>query len=520
MDYLQTKSLISEKPYGRDQVEVFKTLVKNAAWFEKHPITIDTACRVLDGRKRLQAAIEVGLLTVPCTVESKPGDYFEQLTIVKRHGASPEEQGRIICSVIEKNSPSLRVTHVADALGVTVAWVLERAKKWKDSSDYRSAVKHMDQETFKRKYLNIQQGECKTCGTTVDDHVLAQKDGACGGCYVDKAGWVRVGAIAQCPKCKRVAEGTASWAIAHNQQCNFVPRTECGVCKQWVPLAETQNGNCLKHAALFAYRAPEEPKVGDIVDGDCSECGELAPVTIMPDGRRLCKACPRTKATPAERGKVPCIAPACKTWIKKPEAIGSNAFGPRFKPGVHFCKKHKKDTIDGYPMVDRDGDPIWVSAGFVVCKMSQMTESHLTASLAYIANAAMNRAKLSDVEWEKLVGERYPLLVAEAKKRDEKLKCRCADGLLTKQEERIDGDANAVVKVSITTFCTCAKGKMRAQAADISKDFEEGAAHDGVVLQKRYVIALVASIIVAQISRMPWLTADLVRYVLEALKLQ
>jgi hypothetical protein len=36
-------------------------------------------------------------------------------------------------------------------------------------------------------------------------------------------GWLRDGSLALCPRCKKVREGTASWAIAHEADCGWSP---------------------------------------------------------------------------------------------------------------------------------------------------------------------------------------------------------------------------------------------------------------------------------------------------------
>jgi hypothetical protein len=219
-----------------------------------------------------------------------------------------------------------------------------------------------------------------------------------------------------------------------------------------------------------------------------------------------------SKTSPQERGKVQCLRPGCKVWIGKPKPIGSNSFGLRFSPGAHFCRKDRAIDIGNYPMVDRDGDPIWVTAGFVVHKMREMTEDHLTATVSYCKRAAEERASITGIDFQRVVTPKWSFLLAEVVRRDEKHKCGCDDGLL---RSNTVGPENVVVK-----FCECSKGKQRAKAADIAAELKEGAKEDGVKLSRAVVTTFVVSLIIGGLTQMPWATADLVRYVLEALGLK
>ena len=206
---------------------------------------------------------------------------------------------------------------------------------------------------------------------------------------------------------------------------------------------------------------------------NCPGCGELRDNSVIQDGH--CHTCKGKKTSPLERGKVLCLQPGCKVWIKSP--------AKRVRPlqaSYYFCKAHQVMTLDNpqfdtkirddrfiyrsstevcrnlsnMPTFDRDGDPIWVTREVEVIKIKDMEDSHLTNCITFLEGAAKRRCQVTGVSedrWTERTGFRYKYLVEEAKRRDAKLKC-CNDGV----EKAVIGHEGTT-----EVFCSCIVGRAR-----------------------------------------------------------
>lgn len=152
----------------------------------------------------------------------------------------------------------------------------------------------------------------------------------------------------------------------------------------------------------------------------------------------------------------PCLEPGCKVKI-------------RIRPERNFCRKHSPNrTFDNFPSMDRDGDPIWVGKGYVVTKIKDMEDQHLTNTLVFLETNAKKRCELTGLDptfWLKKAGFRYPMLLAEAKRRDAKLVCSCDKGL--RVIEIIDS-SSGFIKHEATICGDCIQGQNRRNAAKLA----------------------------------------------------
>jgi hypothetical protein len=178
---------------------------------------------------------------------------------------------------------------------------------------------------------------------------------------------------------------------------------------------------------------------------DCRAC---APCTVKGCGQPAATCNMHAQIVP-EVAKHPCRAPGCRKRI----ATGA------------FCKAHASETC---PIIDRDGDPLWMTADRAVVKIADMGDEHITNTIAYLERTTRARLKASigdDSRWKERVTKRYDYLVAEAKRRDESLLCRsCKDGV----RETTTVTTGASVTVT-EVFCDeCCVGKKRLEAKRIA----------------------------------------------------
>lgn len=240
--------------------------------------------------------------------------------------------------------------------------------------------------------------------------------------------------------------------------------------------------NCGNSNKLLTFRTD-----GFTFCAGCSKPAEesiAARLGVTPeDGRvaleRIAKQYPKIVKKHAEMksnfisDKKPCRVPGCKKLISK----------------GNFCKAHAAETC---PLIDRDGDPLWMTADGTVVKISTMGDEHLTNTMAYLERTTRERLKVSigdDSRWRERVTKRYDYLVAEAKCRDESLLCvACKDGV--KETRTVTEGA----KVTLTeVFCDeCFAGKQRLEAKRIASTL---AAQD-----KRFKIQVAIAMIVALIT--------------------
>lgn len=180
----------------------------------------------------------------------------------------------------------------------------------------------------------------------------------------------------------------------------------------------------------------------------------------------ICEACRQREREQLDKGElVKCLDHGCKGWIKAQVELPFKATG-------YFCKKHQTvKTKNGHslvrgisniPLVDRDGDAIWVTRELDVIKVREMDEEHLTNALCFLIDSAKKRCMVTGIEeskWEEVASPRYRSLKVEATRRDEHLKCDCVDGVAGIKQV-LDDDEVSTVDVQI--LCTkCSKGKDR-----------------------------------------------------------
>lgn len=190
-----------------------------------------------------------------------------------------------------------------------------------------------------------------------------------------------------------------------------------------------------------------------------------------------------------------CLEPGCRTKI----TIKNNEDSGRW-----FCKKHKLATsgnvrgFEDFPIVDRDGDTIWVQKGFNILKIKSMEDSHLTNSLVFLETASKKRCELTGLDPDKWIvkaGVRYPLLLAEAKRRDEKLKCDCKDGFVSEVSKTIKDEVE--VDIAVLTFCTkCSRGEQRFNAKQLANEIAEQTKKD----KKAMTVKMATMMIVALLA--------------------
>lgn len=199
----------------------------------------------------------------------------------------------------------------------------------------------------------------------------------------------------------------------------------------------------------------------------------------------LKKAAIEEAMTPQQRGLVRCLEPNCPKWIKPKKVRPLMATN-------YFCKEHQLVTrdddlidqrgISNMPLVDRDGDPIWVTRELDVIKIKNMGDEHLTNCLIHIEESAKKRCaatQLDTSKWREKASPRYAYLLAEAKRRDDKLRCICKDGVLsttTKVESRSLGPIPAGTSSEvIEVLCdNCQLGRDRKAAKLLAEKMAQG----------------------------------------------
>jgi hypothetical protein len=173
----------------------------------------------------------------------------------------------------------------------------------------------------------------------------------------------------------------------------------------------------------------------------------------------------KKKTSPVSRGKVLCLEPGCKTWIK-----GKGSLLKGRKATDYFCKKHHFDSknpsnlkdYDTMPLRDRENDPIWIKKDYDILKIKNMDDGHLTNTLAFLERNAKVRCSAEGIpesKWLTYVTPRYDYLIAEAKRRSEKnwtKKCNCENGWTTDDFP-----------------CYCEVGKQRVKAISLAKEIEQ-----------------------------------------------
>lgn len=200
------------------------------------------------------------------------------------------------------------------------------------------------------------------------------------------------------------------------------------------------------------------------------------------------------KKHPSERGLVRCLETSCKTWI--PDA---KQYKVDRESGDWFCKKHKSfqgKNIRGFadfPLIDRDGDTIWIMKEFEVIKIKSMEDSHLTNTLVMLETNSKKRCYLTglpETKWLNKAGPRYPLLLEEAKRRDKSLMCKCDDGILQLQVV----DPETLKESTETSLCSnCVRGEDRRKAKQLANII----AKDNASRKKSFTIQVATMMIIA-----------------------
>lgn len=523
---------------GKEPPQEFVDSIKRYGVLE--PITVKPATRygspnqweVVDGRLRLAACRKLGISTIPCCTEPAGKNLccYSGCSAQEAKGSEYDIQwqdGKFYCAhhALLRGSPVINaglVMHLI-SLGKTeeeVGKILGGGKA--QVADYKNIFTRLRAPLTRP--VNARICAHKGCNDRIQNSVWrcwkhSYGSTHCAVCRqklethftgLDVNEWEKICALCMHKK-PCIFDQQCWWSerhgrVMHARSCprwyNMVVCRDCGVMLD-DKLSEG-SGICLTCCKV---------KVTEQVKVDLKDSEENFPGLFNVQGARSGRVS-GNKKSPQERGKVLCLETGCKVWIKKPAPKGTAAFGDLFDPKAWFCKSHPHTTIEKFPLLDRDGDPIWVTGSFVVTKVAQMEEEHLTNSLAFIEERAKMRCRatgIPEARWLERATPRYQALLDEAKKRDESLTCpaQCNGGLLKIVLRR------GVEECEVKPCTQCRMGKERQVAVEIAEKVKASGE-----VGKMNMVPLVALIISVLCGAGFQCSSTLVHFILEYLHRQ